>query len=649
MDKAMWSPGTGRETLDSLLARVAEKAPDAEFLVSPDRSALSYADLQRLVLEFGEVLDKAGLQRGDRLALVLPNGPEMATAFLATASHICCAPLNPAYSATEFEFYLTDLRAKAVLLLAGDRSAARDVALSLGIQVLELSVDLDGPVGRFAVLGSEAGGAAVGARRAAEPDDVALVLHTSGTTGRPKIVPLTHLNLCSSALNVRDALGLTHNDRCLNVMPLFHIHGLVASVLSSLASGGSVACTPGFEPSAFFHWLKTLAPTWYSAVPTIHQAVLEASEHNGEALAQNSLRFIRSSSSALPPSVMRQLSEAFRVPVIEAYGMTEAAHQMASNPMCPGEQRPASVGLPAGPDIVVLGPDGAPLAPGQVGEIAIRGSNVTPGYDGDQEANRAAFAQDWFRTGDEGCFDSDGFLYLRGRLKEIINRGGEKVSPREIDDVLTGHPAVAQAAAFSLPHDSLGEDVAAAVVLKSDQTCAEAELRAFCFQHLADHKVPSRILFVDTIPKGASGKLQRFGLAEALADKLSAGYDAPKSQVENLIAELFAEVTGVERVGINDNFFTLGGDSIRGLQLVSRIQASLQVELSPVAVFRHPTVVLLAQEVNRAAEALFGESIEDLLSEIEAMSDAEAEALLSAMDADQNDSATGGCPPTANR
>jgi non-ribosomal peptide synthetase component F len=316
--------------------------------------------------------------------------------------------------------------------------------------------------------------------------------------------------------------------------------------------------------------------------------------------------------------------------------------------MRPGEQRPASVGLPAGPEIVVLGPDGTFLAPGQVGEIAIRGPNVTSGYDGNPEVNRAAFAEDWFRTGDEGCFDPDGFLYLRGRLREIINRGGEKISPREIDDVLTGHPAVTQAAAFSMPHASLGEDVAAAVVLKSDRICEEAELRAFCFQHLADHKVPTRIVFVDTIPKGASGKLQRFALAEALDDKLNAGYDAPNSQVETLVAELFAEVTGVERVGINDNFFTLGGDSIRGLQLVSRIQAALQVELSPVALFRHPTVALLAQEVSRAAEALYGASIEDLLSEIEAMSDAEAEALLNGMDSDQNDSATGGCPRASN-
>ena len=649
MEKSMASAVADGETLGSLLGRVVETGPDAEYLLSPDRPPLNYADLQRLVLAFGEVLRTAGLQRGDRLALVLPNGPEMATAFLATASQICCAPLNPDYSATEFEFYLTDLQAKAVLLPAGDRSAARDVARSLGIQVLELSVEPDQPAGRFAVVGSQEG--AVGARAAsvAEPDDVALVLHTSGTTGRPKIVPLTHRNLCASAQNVRDTLGLTDGDRCLNVMPLFHIHGLVTSLLSSLVSGGTVICTPGFQPSEFFHWLKTLSPTWYSAVPTIHQAVLVACERDPESLRHSTLRFIRSSSSALPPSVMRQLSEAFRVPVIEAYGMTEAAHQMASNSLRPGEQRPASVGLPAGPEIAVLGPDGMPLPAGQIGEIAIRGPNVSPGYDGNPQANRAAYAQDWFRTGDEGCFDPDGFLYLRGRLKEIINRGGEKVSPREIDDLLTGHPAVAQAAAFSVPHASLGEDVAAAVVLKADRTCDETELRAHCFQHLTDYKVPTRIVFVDTIPKGATGKLQRFGLAEALADRLDAAYDAPNSQVETLVAELFAEVTGVERIGVNDNFFALGGDSIRGLQLVSRIQASLQLELSPVAVFRYPTVALLAQEVGRVAEALFGESIEDLLSEIEAMSDAEAEALLSGMDADQLDSVTGGCPPAANR
>jgi acyl-CoA synthetase (AMP-forming)/AMP-acid ligase II len=299
-------------------------------------------------------------------------------------------------------------------------------------------------------------------------------------------------------------------------MPLFHIHGLVAAVLSSLAAGASVYCTPGFSALKFFAWMAECRPTWYTAVPTMHQAILSRAGRNSDIIAANPLRFIRSSSSSLPPQVMAELEAAFSAPVIESYGMTEAAHQMTSNPLPPAPRKAGSVGIAAGPDVGIMGEDGELRPPGETGEVVIRGPNVTPGYENNPDANAAAFTKGWFRTGDQGVIDSEGYLTITGRLKEIINRGGEKVSPREVDEVLMDHPGVAQAVAFAMPHPKLGEEVAAAVVLRPDATVSERELRDFAGQRLADFKVPRKIVILDEIPKGATGKLQRIGLADKL-------------------------------------------------------------------------------------------------------------------------------------
>ena len=350
----------------------------------------------------------------------------------------------------------------------------------------------------------------------ASPDDVALVLHTSGTTARPKIVPLLQRNLAASAGNIATSLALGPTDRCLNVMPLFHIHGLIAAVLATLGSGGSVACTPGFDGFRFFQQLQALRPTWYTAVPTMHQLILQRNERSADVIAASKLRFIRSSSAALPPSVMQRLEEVFGAPVIEAYGMTEASHQMAANPLPPAERKPGSVGIGTGLEITVLDEAGSELPQGETGEVSIAGPSVTSGYEANPEANASAFSGRWFRTGDQGYLDRDGYLYLTGRLKEVINRGGEKVSPREVDEVLLAHPAVEQAVAFAIAHDKLGEDVAAAVILAEGSSASEAELRRYAAEHLADFKVPRKIMLVDEIPKGPTGKLQRIGLAAQL-------------------------------------------------------------------------------------------------------------------------------------
>jgi oxalate---CoA ligase len=482
-------------------------------LRAPERAPLTYGDLRAQIAATVAQLNRLGVGREDAVAIVLPNGPEMATAFAAIAAGATAAPLNPAYRADEFEFYLNDLQARLLIVMEKDQSPALAVAERLGVPVAELRADPAGPAGRFELVGRGTGAPA--ARPGlAEVEDTALVLHTSGTTSRPKIVPLSHANLTASARHIAQTLALTPDDLCLNVMPLFHIHGLIAAVLSSLGTGASVYCTPGFNALRFTSWMEDARPSWYTAVPTMHQAILARVRRNPE--LRGRLRFVRSSSASLPPQVMAELEEVFGAPVIEAYGMTEAAHQMASNPLPPRARVPGSVGLAAGPEVAIMSEAGELLPPGSLGEIVIRGPNVIRGYRGNPEANRTAFHAGWFRTGDQGVLDGEGYLRLTGRLKEIINRGGEKISPREVDEVLLDHPAVAQVVTFAMPHDKLGEDVAAAVVLEPGASVTEAELRAFVSERLADFKVPRKLLFLEEIPKGATGKLQRIGLAQRL-------------------------------------------------------------------------------------------------------------------------------------
>jgi len=503
---------TDYRTVPQLLLRGAD---GAAAIGAPDRAPMTYRSLRALAARTVADLNALGIGRNDRVAIVLPNGPEMAAAFVTIACGATTAPLNPAYRGEEFEFYLTDLNAKALVVQAGVETPARAVAEKLGVPVIELSPDIAAGAGSFtlAALSPMQGACRTGE---AGPDDVALVLHTSGTTSRPKIVPLAQSNIAASARHVGGTLGLRPDDRCLNIMPLFHIHGLIAAVSSSLAAGGEVWCSPGFNALKVFAWMDEAKPSWYTAVPTMHQAILARAERNKDSVARASLRFIRSSSASLPPQVMAELEKTFGAPVIESYGMTEAAHQMTSNPLPPRARKPGSVGIAAGPEVAIMDEAGNLVPQGGLGEIVIRGPNVTKGYEANPDANAKAFASGWFRTGDQGTLDEEGYLRITGRLKELINRGGEKVSPLEVDEILMDHPAVAQVVTFGMPHDKLGEEVAAAIVLREGLTAGERELRDFCGTRLADFKVPRRIVIVAEIPKGATGKLQRIGLAAKL-------------------------------------------------------------------------------------------------------------------------------------
>jgi len=488
------------------------REPGRTAISASGRAELTYGLFASLCEETAAALRVRGLARNDKLAIVLPNGPDMAAAFVATAAGVTAAPLNPAYREDEFHFYMEDLRARALLVEEGSTSPAIAAAHRLGIPVLTLHPARE--AGAYTITG-EAVGPAV-RQGLAEGSDIALVLHTSGTTSRPKIVPLTHANLLASAGNIRNTLRLAEADRCLNIMPLFHIHGLVAAVLATLSAGASVFATPGFNALRFFGWMEEAGPTWYTAVPTMHQAILGRAERNAEVIRANPLRFIRSSSASLPVPVFHALEAAFGCPVIEAYAMTENAHQMTSNQLPPGKRKPGFVGCAAGPEVAVMSPDGKLLGAGEEGEVVTRGPNVTRGYENNPTANEAGFAFGWFHTGDQGFMDEDGFLKITGRLKEIINRGGEKIAPMEVDEVLMEHEAVAQVVTFAMPHDKLGEEVAAAVVLREGKTATERDIQDYANTRLAAFKVPKRIVILAEIPKGATGKLQRIGLAQKL-------------------------------------------------------------------------------------------------------------------------------------
>ncbi len=503
---------TPSASVPNTLAGLLDPIPaDRTAIILPEQNIrVSYGELRRQVQDLAEALAAFGIRRGDRVGMALPNSLSTVVAFLAASVAGTAAPLNPGYKEDEFRFFLEDTGAKVLLLPPDGVDEARAAAGAVPILTVETSAS--GVVSLREVSG----------RTPVAPpalDDVALILHTSGSTGRPKRVPLSHANLSISAQNVARSYALVPEDVSLCVMPLFHVHGLVASTLGTLASGGAVVVPSKFSPLSFWRIARDTGATWYSAVPTIHQLLL-ARVQPGDArpAGAEKLRFIRSCSASLPPQVMHDLEAAFGAPVLEAYGMTEAAHQMASNPLPPGRRLPGSVGPGTAVGISIRDDQGRALAPGERGEVCIHGPNVITGYENNPDANATAFFEGgWFRTGDQGILDEQGYLTLVGRLKELINRGGEKISPREIDEVLLTHPAVAEAVCFGVPHKTWGEEVAAAVVLS--EPVAEADLLAFCKERLAEFKRPKQIHITETIPRTATGKIQRRVVAQAFAPK----------------------------------------------------------------------------------------------------------------------------------
>lgn len=537
----------------------ASATPEAAALLAPGREPLTFRELQTQLEALARTLRDAGLTRNDVVATVFPNGPELISVFLGIASVAVCAPLNPALREAELEFCLRDLGARALVIEAGLDSPAEAVARALGIAVWEAVPALDRAAGIVTLRGP--GPRAPLPAGSEDGDETAVLLYTSATSGKPKLVPLTHSSLLAMATNLGRSLGLNEADRFLGMIPLFHLQGLLG-VLTQLLVGGSAVCTPGFDADAFPGWLEQFHPSWYTGVPALHSAILPVARARPEVLRRSGLRLVRSIGAPVPQALLADVESTLNVPFVEAYGLTETG-TVTSNLPPPHPRVPGSVGRSAGPEVAITDETGNLLPPESEGEIVVRGPTVIRGYRNNPEANRDAFKSGWFRTGDLGRLDREGFLFVTGRIKEIINRGGEKVLPREIDETLAGHPAVAEAAAFAVAHPTLGEDVAAAVVLRPGASVSESELRRFAAARLAGFKVPRRIFFLEAIPKGATGKPWRRELAEQI--QTGAAEEpvlvAASTPVEKKLVAIWQRVLGIDRVGVRDDFFSLGADS----------------------------------------------------------------------------------------
>jgi acyl-CoA synthetase (AMP-forming)/AMP-acid ligase II len=586
-------------TVAEMFAIQVQHDAAAVAVLAPERRALDYGALAGHVGASAQALAGAALGRGKRVAVVLPNGPEIVIALLALlSSRAASAPLNPGLDETAARALLAAMHIDAVVVAAGESSASRRAAVALGLPVLEMAAARDAPTRSFVNVEARAESAIP---ERAQPDDLALLMATSGTTGRQKVVPVSQQDLIAGMRRQMRAIEVTAADRCLCVAPLFTTSGIRRNLLSMLLSGGSIVCVPAFRAEAFVDWVHEFHPTYYSAGPAVHLAVLEHHERAGP-IGPTSLRFVLSGATSLPVDVERRLEAFLGVPVIQGLGMSEAG-LVACNPLPPGVRRAGSVGLPAaGVDVAIHDDAGRTLAPRESGEVVIRGPGVIRGYEASPEVNRNAFRDGWFRTGDLGHFDDDGYLYLTGRVKELINRGGFKVSPFEVDAALLRHPDVVEAATFAVPHATLGEDIDAAVIVRTDCPATAQALRDFAFGELASYKVPTQILLVAALPKSPLGKVNRHELATHFGEALCGGFAPPRSAREAEVACLFAAVLGVPAVGAFDNFFHLGGDSLRGAQVIAQLNADHGSRITTTLLFRRPTVAEFAAELDADAE-----------------------------------------------
>lgn len=576
-------------TINEIIQNHAANQPNTPALLTLTAGTISYQQLNSHINQMTTLLLETASPEA-RVAIVLPGDEKAAIAFLTVINLGTAAPFNPKLTAEEFVTLFEYLRIDVVL-------TSSDTLFQPAV----LAAEKCGlPCVFWETLASTPGNLKENKSNHLSGKNPALLLHTSGTTAKPKIVPLSMQNLLVSAYNISQTLQLTSADRCINVMPLFHIHGLAAALLASLYTGGSIICTPGYHGGTFFDWLTNFSPTWYTAVPTIHQAIAERIKNNPELIANHTLRFIRSSSSSLPPHTFQSLADYFKIPIVEAYGMTEAAHQIASNSIEPGSQKAGSVGRAAGPQIAIADPHKPVLQDNLLtGEIVIRGVNVITGYEGNPTANQQAFFDGWFRTGDEGVFDPDGTLQLTGRLKEMINRGGEKISPREIDDILLTCAGVKQAVCFAIPHPQYGEVVGAAIIRKGTEL-SEEEIRTFLQDKIADYKMPVLIRFVDEIPTGPTGKLQRIHLAKSLnvEDLFTSPTRGPGSadfsSDEILKMQLiWNRVFRQQNCPTDRSFLEIGGDSLMAAELILCINEAYPEKLTLQDLFLNNTIDLL--------------------------------------------------------
>lgn len=597
------STQTGALDLAGALVAIAERQPGAEALLAPGRPALTYGDVLDQLVSVRDTLNGWGLGRGDRVAVVLPTGPEAAVAFLAIAACATFVPLNADYTLAEFRDYLARLKPHALVLAADDDTPARAAALDLGIGIIDLITAPGAPAGQFTLAGGE--NRACQQPGFADPDDFAVILLSSGSTAAPKVVPIRHRHWVTSAGLRIQRLSLTAEDRAMNTMPLVHSHALF-SLLAMILAGGAVLCLAQFEPATCLGSLKKNRITCFFAGFAILDALAAALAEQGGTARDTELRFLKGGAGALDARTISALERGFGVPLYQTYASTEAG-VITSTALDRDKRRPDKAGLPVVEDIAILGDDGAFQPAGAIGEVIVRGPCVFDGYLDDPAANAAAFHNGWFRTGDLGSLDGDGFLTLAGRLTEMINRGGEKIAPQEIEAVLETHPSVAACAVFGIDHATLGQDVAAAIVLAPDGVADKEDLLRFANDRLAHFKVPREIYRLDDLPRTATGKLQRGRLlalveqAEPLPSTKKDGRPQAATALEQAVAGVWRSVLGWNEIGLDENFLMLGGDSLTAASLSGEIEAVFGVEVPIRAIFDEAaTIASMARFIDSA-------------------------------------------------
>jgi acyl-CoA synthetase (AMP-forming)/AMP-acid ligase II/thioesterase domain-containing protein len=599
-----------RSTLGRAICARAELQPDQPAIVASGFAPLTYRELAKLIADFRVTLRAAGLDRNARIAVAMPNGPQAALAIVAVACSAISIPLNPKQTLREIETGFASLPPDAVLLLKDGESIVRRVAERLGIKILEAGRTQTGTLG----LGVEQPESSVPDATSSQPDEPdptapAFILQTSGTTAKPKLIPTAHSNMLASAARVQDWFNLTPRDRCLSVSPVFYAHGLHVSVFTPLLTGGSTAFPADTTRFDYTEWFGDLKPTWYSSGPTLHRLVLDQSKPRADATTGHTLRFILSGGAPMPRDLMDGLKETLGIPALEHYGSSEGM-QICSNQLKPGHIKLGTCGIPSPRTIMISGDDGRELPPGQQGEILVGGPTVVAGYLNAPEQTRTAFIDGWFKSGDIGSIDSDGFLTLHGRKDDLINRGGEKISPAEIDEALLRHPAVAEAAAFSVPHARLGEDVAAAVVLRTGMTATALELRHFLQDQLAAFKVPGQIDLRQELPKGRTGKILRRQLARVPQPSGEVSCMAPvpdrQSAVGTLVIqlkEIWERLLKVFPISIDDDFADRGGDSLLAMDMLCEVER-LTGQTIPIS------ILFDARTIRQLAQTLFEQHIQ---------------------------------------
>lgn len=582
-------------TVGELVAQAARRHATRPAIVATNGDVVcTYEQLRDLTEHVSSALRRLGVGPGDEVLVMVPTAAEMLIAVLGSMNVGACVPMNPSYSAAELDRIIDVLQPAAAVVLD-----------AMGGPIQQIIARRSLPVVRIAPGGSTMRGEIDHEPHLGElehvpplPDGVALVLHTAGTTAQPKQVPLTHSNVVTAARNVVASLQLVAGDRCLNVMPLFHSHGLLGAAMSTLAAGASIVCANRMERRRFLGWANDTKATWYTASPTIHQLVLGAP---GE---WPTLRLMRSASAPLAPQIAQALEERFGAPMIEVFGMTEA-YQISANPLPPAERRLGTVGKATGTEIAIADAAGSHLPPGVEGEVVVRGPAVFARYAAPQGANLQAFFGDWFRTGDLGSLSADGYLTLTGRQNEQINRGGEKVGPREIDEALLAHPDVVAAMAFPIADPVLGEEIGVAIVARKGATLDARSVRVFLHGRVAPFKVPRRVLIVDELPTTSTGKLQRVGFAESHHDELgglsgphTTTVGDPTSKLDQLSAIWRELLECGQPPAPTDHFFDLGGTSLLVMELVERIEKVFGVDLPVVDVLEVPTLEAMAEQID---------------------------------------------------